>query len=246
MNIYKHVVCIVGKSGSGKNTLVNNIVNKLNDDKLNIIKSFTTREPRHKNDDELTFLYNLEEYHRVEIDDENIQLKDLDLIRAVKRNSNKEISVSTNDIIAYQKLYGNTYFATNSQVLPHKVNFYVVDPKGSQDVINYYNKHNDLEEEMASNMIGYQPEYVNVEVIYIGTSKQIREERLINRYRQHNPNDKTNSKAEQEYVKHRMDRDDKEGNPYDSIVLTGFIDGDYSEDIVCDNTIALLKARSVL
>ena len=100
----KIVFLVIGRSGCGKDTLVNYMCQKYG---LKKLKSYTTRPPRQNEEDTHIFI------------------------------SPEDVQKYQDDIIAYTKIGEFEYFATKSQL--KDVNFYIIDPKGVQDLENIPN-----------------------------------------------------------------------------------------------------------
>lgn len=100
----KIVFLVIGRSGSGKDTLVNYMCQKYG---LKKLKSYTTRPPRQNEEDTHIFI------------------------------SPEDVEKYRDDIIAYTKIGEFEYFATKSQL--KDINFYIIDPKGVQDLENIPN-----------------------------------------------------------------------------------------------------------
>lgn len=100
----KIVFLVIGRSGTGKDTLVNYMCQKYG---LKKLKSYTTRPPRQNEEDTHIFI------------------------------SPEEVQKYQDDIIAYTKIGEFEYFATKSQL--KDINFYIIDPKGVQDLENIPN-----------------------------------------------------------------------------------------------------------
>lgn len=116
----KIVFLVIGRSGSGKDTLVNYMCQKYG---LKKLKSYTTRPPRQNEEDTHIFI------------------------------SPEDVQKYQDDIIAYTKIGEFEYFATKSQL--KDINFYIIDPKGIQDLENIPN----LKEEFSFiKLLIYLPE----------------------------------------------------------------------------------------
>ena len=116
----KIVFLVIGRSGSGKDTLVNYMCQKYG---LKKLKSYTTRPPRQNEEDTHIFI------------------------------SPEDVQKYQDDIIAYTKIGEFEYFATKSQL--KDINFYIIDPKGVQDLENISN----LKEEFSFiKLLIYLPE----------------------------------------------------------------------------------------
>lgn len=116
----KIVFLVIGRSGSGKDTLVNYMCQKYG---LKKLKSYTTRPPRQNEEDTHIFI------------------------------SPEDVQKYQDDIIAYTKIGEFEYFATKSQL--KDINFYIIDPKGVQDLENIPN----LKEEFSFiKLLIYLPE----------------------------------------------------------------------------------------
>lgn len=113
------IICLVGASGSGKTT----IVKELEKDGYNIIKSYTTRKPRHKDEWGHVFINEF-----VEKDNRIICLNQYGEIVL------KVLKGKTGEMIAYKNLYGELYFATKDQYQDKGISIYVVDPDGAEQV----------------------------------------------------------------------------------------------------------------
>ena len=100
----KIVFLVIGRSGTGKDTLVNYMCQKYG---LKKLKSYTTRPPRQNEEDTHIFI------------------------------SPEDVQKYQDDIIAYTKIGEFEYFATKSQL--KDINFYIIDPKGVQDLENIPN-----------------------------------------------------------------------------------------------------------
>ena len=100
----KIVFLVIGRSGCGKDTLVNYMCQKYG---LKKLKSYTTRPPRQNEEDTHIFI------------------------------SPEDVEKYRDDIIAYTKIGEFEYFATKSQL--KDINFYIIDPKGVQDLENIPN-----------------------------------------------------------------------------------------------------------
>ena len=100
----KIVFLVIGRSGCGKDTLVNYMCQKYG---LKKLKSYTTRPPRQNEEDTHIFI------------------------------SPEDVQKYQDDIIAYTKIGEFEYFATKSQL--KDINFYIIDPKGVQDLENIPN-----------------------------------------------------------------------------------------------------------
>ena len=100
----KIVFLVIGRSGCGKDTLVNYMCQKYG---LKKLKSYTTRPPRQNEGDTHIFI------------------------------SPEDVQKYQDDIIAYTKIGEFEYFATKSQL--KDINFYIIDPKGVQDLENIPN-----------------------------------------------------------------------------------------------------------
>lgn len=104
------VLCLVGESGSGKSTIAN-LLSK--DDKYNYVQSYTTRKACSSNEDGHIFVDELVYRKHKELDtDETNELK----------------------IVAETYFDGNYYWTVNTQFLKDKINVYIVDPKGVNDL----------------------------------------------------------------------------------------------------------------
>ena len=116
----KIVFLVLGRSGSGKDTLVNYMCHEYG---LKKLKSYTTRPPRQNEEDTHIFI------------------------------SPEDVQKYQDDIIAYTKIGEFEYFATKSQL--KDINFYIIDPKGVQDLENIPN----LKEEFSFiKLLIYLPE----------------------------------------------------------------------------------------
>ena len=100
----KIVFLVIGRSGTGKDTLVNYMCQKYG---LKKLKSYTTRPQRPNEEDTHIFI------------------------------SPEDVQKYRDDIIAYTKIGEFEYFATKSQL--KDINFYIIDPKGVQDLENIPN-----------------------------------------------------------------------------------------------------------
>ena len=100
----KIVFLVIGRSGCGKDTLVNYMCQKYG---LKKLKSYTTRPPRQNEEDTHIFI------------------------------SPEDVQKYQDDIVAYTKIGEFEYFATKSQL--KDINFYIIDPKGVQDLENVPN-----------------------------------------------------------------------------------------------------------
>lgn len=96
------LILIVGASGSGKTT----IAKELEKMDYNVIKSYTTREPRGKNEWGHTF---------------------------IKKAIGHEIKMNKN-MIAFKNLYDYEYWATKDQYQGKGTSIYVIDPEGAKQV----------------------------------------------------------------------------------------------------------------
>lgn len=96
------IVCLVGESGSGKTTLCK----ELEKEEYNIIKSFTTREPRYEG-----------EYGHIFIDKED-----------AKKIYSRDVHI--NNVIAYTYFDNDHYWATKEQYQDKGVSVYVIDVAG--------------------------------------------------------------------------------------------------------------------
>lgn len=104
------ILCLVGESGSGKSTIAE-LLSK--DDKYNYVQSYTTRKSRAVNEVGHIFVDELVYKKHKELDaDANNPLK----------------------IIAETYFSNNYYWTVNTQFLKDKINIYVVDPKGVDDL----------------------------------------------------------------------------------------------------------------
>lgn len=120
------IICLVGESGSGKTTLCQ----ELEKEEYNIIKSYTTREPRYEGEYGHTFV------SRDEILDRYLPKFDLNSIakdEAVKYILTEEKKFTP--IIAYTFYNGEHYFATKEQYQCKGTSIYVIDPAGIKDLL---------------------------------------------------------------------------------------------------------------
>lgn len=104
------IFLIIGKSGSGKSTIINNLKQEDIIPKINIIKSYTTRKQRDSEDIDHTFI------------------------------EKKDIRKYRKDIVASSWINNEYYFATSKQFKPNVANIYIVDEKGIQDMKKHYKK----------------------------------------------------------------------------------------------------------
>lgn len=111
------LVLLVGASGSGKTTICRELEGK----GLNVIKSYTTREPREEN-----------EWGHIFIEKSKIDSKALE--RALDANATPSYEFS--DIIALFNDYQREeiYFATERQYQGKGTSIYIVDPRGAEQV----------------------------------------------------------------------------------------------------------------
>lgn len=112
----KNIICIMGKSSTGKSTLINNLVKK--DKKFYGVKSFTTRKPRANdliNDLKTHSFVTLEKYNR-------------------DKNEDKIIALYHN----IEKNYYN--WTTEESFLDNKINLYAIDPKAYISFVEKYKK----------------------------------------------------------------------------------------------------------
>ncbi|MEM4385412.1 MAG: hypothetical protein QXD03_02555 [Candidatus Anstonellales archaeon] len=100
------LICILGESGSGKSTIIELIKNERG---YNYIKSYTTRKPRHNNDDTHIF---------------------------VDRDKLDESIFTSKDILAFTEFDGEYYWAMKEQFRGKGVSLYIVDVKGYKDVLD--------------------------------------------------------------------------------------------------------------
>lgn len=132
------ILCLVGESGSGKSTIAE-LLSK--EDKYNYVQSYTTRKARSSNEAGHIFVDELVYKKHKELDaDINNQLK----------------------IIAETYFDGNYYWTVNTQFLKDKINVYVVDPKGVDDLRKINN--------------------FDIFTIYLNTTEHVRVERMLQRY----------------------------------------------------------------
>ena len=119
------IINLVGASGTGKTY----IAKKLSElDNINVIKSYTTRPPRHENEWGHMFI---EEYTVHEV-----PRKDRVIVNDITHTTLHR----DGDMIAYFNSYNSRhhYFATDEQVVRGKTNIYVVDPEGAKQVHKFY------------------------------------------------------------------------------------------------------------
>lgn len=106
MKIMIKILCLVGESGSGKSTIAE-LLSK--EDKYNYVQSYTTRVARTANEKGHIFADSLVYKKHKELD--------ADITSELK-------------IIAETFFDGNYYWTVNTQFKKDKINVYVVDPKG--------------------------------------------------------------------------------------------------------------------
>lgn len=105
------IINLVGPSGTGKTTLAI----ELEKHGYNIIHSFTTRKPRHKDEWGHQFVQNLS-----------------DDFTTVENNI-----IPNKNVIAYKEVYeGVHYWATMHQIKDKGVSIYVIDPEGAEQITN--------------------------------------------------------------------------------------------------------------
>lgn len=148
------ILNLIGASASGKTS----ISKELQKYGYNAIQSYTTRPPRYEGEWGHTFIGEYE------------LLSNGMLIASVIYDDmflKRGILITVEDMIAYFNSYrtGHHYFATDGQVLRGKVNTYTVDPKGANQVKEFYKDN----------------ESVEVINIYIDVDEEIRAKRLIER-----------------------------------------------------------------
>lgn len=102
------IVCFMGKSGTGKTTIINKISEKL--ENTNIVKSFSTREPRNE-EDKTSHTF-------VEIKDYNMAKK------------KKELLLDYYDEV---KDYHN--YVTEKSFYENKINLFAIDPMAYKELI---------------------------------------------------------------------------------------------------------------
>lgn len=98
------IYLVLGKSGSGKSTIINNLKQENIKPKINIIKSYTTRKQRDMEDTDHTFI------------------------------NKKDIKKYEKDIVASSWINDEFYFATKQQFKKDYANIYIVDKKGIEDI----------------------------------------------------------------------------------------------------------------
>lgn len=111
------IICLVGASGSGKTTLAVTLGHK----GYNVIPSFTTRKPREEGELGHTF----------------VKKEDVPFFKFATQDKEEMIAnilLKKEEIIAFQMLYGECYWATREQYKGKGVSIYVVDPKGAMQV----------------------------------------------------------------------------------------------------------------
>ena len=111
-----NVLLINGTSGVGKTTIAKKLV-KTNPTKYNIIKSYTTRKPRDKHDDDHTFM----------------------------KRSSLIIKMLNHPYVARTEIDNNIYCAFRDQFIPLKINIYIVDDWGVVDVLNSMNHFDSIQ-----------------------------------------------------------------------------------------------------
>ena len=148
------VINLIGASGAGKTT----IAKELEEKGYNIIQSYTTREPRSSD----------EWGHRF--------IDDYFWCHGNIYNYEGE-TINSRDMIAYEELYDNHYFATDEQVERGKTNIYVVTPNGAEQVKEYYKANR------------RRIEVINV---YLAADEEVRRNRTEKRYMADNDLNKFN------------------------------------------------------
>ena len=107
------ILLINGTSGVGKTTIAKKLVETF-PSKYNIIKSYTTREPRNQYDDDHIFM----------------------------KRSSLIIKMLNHHYVARTEIDNNIYCAFKDQFVSSKVNIYIVDDWGVIDVLNSMNHSN--------------------------------------------------------------------------------------------------------
>lgn len=115
------LILLVGPSGSGKTT----VARELEKEGYNVIHSYTTRPPRKPNEWGHIFISEKEYLKHVTLADEDGTL-----------------AYKDSEMIAFQELYGEYYFATKEQYQGKGTSIYVIDPSGVEDI---YKNVNDAE-----------------------------------------------------------------------------------------------------
>lgn len=102
------IICLVGESGSGKST----IVECLEKEGYNYIKSYTTRPKRSENENGHIFVD--EEYFKDKYNDKALKKK----------------------LIAYTEFHGYKYWSTEEQYKGKGTSIYAVEPSGARELMN--------------------------------------------------------------------------------------------------------------
>lgn len=108
-----NVLLINGTSGVGKTTIAKELEKRF-PTKYNIVKSYTTRQPRNQKDDDHTFM----------------------------KRSSLIIKMLNHQYVARTEIDNNIYCAFRNQFSDSKINIYIVDDWGVIDVLNSM-KHSD-------------------------------------------------------------------------------------------------------
>lgn len=119
------IINLVGPSGSGKTT----IAKELEKEGYNIIKSYTTREPREPNEWGHTFMKLGKEWGNVTVDGKLVGFENFYPIEHEKYQN-----IDIDDMIAFKEIYGEYYFATKEQYQGKGTSIYTVDPDGAEQV----------------------------------------------------------------------------------------------------------------
>lgn len=139
------IICLVGESGSGKTTLCK----KLEEQGYNIIKSYTTRKPRNK-----------DEYGHIFVNENNSTVEMFKWNTTINHENKTVLCGYHPSIIAYTFFDNSHYWATKEQYQEKSVSIYVVDPAG----VKY------LKEKVTD---------AEILVIYLKSDKKVRLSRML-------------------------------------------------------------------